>query len=178
MDGANEERLLVAPSTNSSRSGFIPRHFQCQPSITPGFPLPQTVPTLLSKLEELTPLLRLERGRLVALMAAYPALLGASPAAVHRRFTLLVVELRRDEQFVSDMVAGQPVLLGMAEATLRQRVGLLHEAASLLPKTWWVQCLASGFGVGWGVDDSAAIEVKAIVKSAYNNESRMNSDLR
>ncbi len=126
-----------------------PSPFSCQPPcplphLPP--PFPQTVPTLLSKLEELTPLLRLDRGRLVALVSAYPALLGASPATVHRRFTLLVVELRRDEPFVADMVAGQPVLLGMAEDTLRQRVGLLHEAASLLPATWWVRWLRS-----WGL---------------------------
>jgi hypothetical protein len=36
------------------------------------------------------------------------------------------------------MVVSQPVLLGMSAATLKHRVGLLHEAASLLPRKWWV----------------------------------------
>nr|BBC28458.1 mitochondrial transcription termination factor [Yamagishiella unicocca] len=91
---------------------------------------------ILAKLADLNLRLRLSRRQLLAAVCGFPSLLGSSPEAVGARVATLVQQSGRSDEFVSAMVVSQPVLLGLSPATLSYRVGLLHEAASLLPNNW------------------------------------------
>nr|BCL66103.1 cleavage and polyadenylation factor 6-related protein [Volvox africanus] len=103
-----------------------------------------TTDRILSKLADLNVRLRLPRSDLVKIVCRFPAMVGAAPEAVGARVVLLVQELDKSEDFVCAMVVSQPVLLGLSTATLRHRIGMLHEAASALPSKWGLELSTAG----------------------------------
>ncbi|GLI62905.1 cleavage and polyadenylation factor 6-related protein [Volvox africanus] len=98
-----------------------------------------TTDRILSKLADLNVRLQLPRSDLIRIVCRFPAMMGTAPEAVGARVVLLVQELDKSEDFVRAMVLSQPVLLGLSTATLRHRIGLLHEAASALPSKWGLE---------------------------------------
>ncbi|GFR43234.1 hypothetical protein Agub_g4293, partial [Astrephomene gubernaculifera] len=97
----------------------------------------QLTPRMISsKLAALNTQLQLPRAQVLQAVCRFPSLLGTDPGAVGGRVALLGALLGKSPEFVSTMVASQPVLLCLAPATLRHRAGLLQEAASLLPNKW------------------------------------------
>ncbi|GIM02144.1 hypothetical protein Vretimale_6805 [Volvox reticuliferus] len=101
--------------------------------------LQMTTDRILSKLADLNVRLQLPRSDLIKIVCHFPALMGTAPEAVGARVVLLVQELGKSEDFVRTMVVSQPVLLGLSTTTLRHRIGLLHEAASMLPNKWGLE---------------------------------------